>query len=1229
MPHDSVDPTTQGVWAGATRTPGDSASPGDDLGVYPVHLILMHTGRVLMFSGGWETHDLLYRSWSFDPATWDPADPAAGVIGRWFLPEFDDDPVANPPPPTGTDDPEIDLFCAHHVQLEDGRVICVGGDGISQHDNKSIHFYDPLAERWSRIPERMVEGRWYPTAVALPDGSVVAFSGHSAGVGLVADTELMSPPGYVPRVITGGRRQIEGADNAQRSYPGMFLVPGGRIFYVPIAFSYRNGDQATVETQLGNTMSFRVTNVTANPPIGVWEDHGVRPADMMRQEGTALLLSPAQAGRIAVIGGGRSDRDGVVVEPRDTIEILETQRAAPQWVPGGRMHHSRANVNAVLLPDGKVLIFGGTGGWKWDGGGATDRRRFIAEIWDPSLPYDPADPSAAFTETGEMHRSRSYHSGGILLPDGRVLVAGGEDRQGVTGSGLGPQPGERVGGSSQRTMEIYEPPYLHAGTRPQITSIDDTGGPNDQIHYGGQFTVRTASSDIAMIALMRPSQPTHHTDSEQRHLPLAFWPVEGGYRVRVVADRAAAPPGYYMVWIVDGEGRPCERASFVQLSGRLCRVITDRSHFSIHEVEAQAMAGVSEFDHAFFVIVEGYRPSQIGITTASPTQAQLDAWAPSATFADAATGTAVPGIETYATDLYLEVGDLEVRQRITFQLGVRFTGTGMFPMEGVGDERRPMRMTTVANGHTCTGAIELFRQPNPYMLDGPTHWLSQDLRVFQVRPGGSQSGIAFPEGATPQSYLQSFLAACDGAPDAVGHPFRMISTDQQDSRLELAPQVDGEPVYNFAVARVRYRSVGTDAEGVRMFFRAFTTAVTNMQYRPQTYPWDATTNLPTVGASATDVLTIPFFSVPRGSAAITGDTANVKDLPASGAGGKTMRYFGAWLDINDPTPVITDPADGVVKSVQSLIRGKHQCVVAEIRFGLDPIPTGATPANNENLSQRNLAVVESDNPGPEDAHTVAHTFQLETTHALPRVEATAMAMHAKRFDIAPEAAFDELMILWGGLPPDAVATLYMPALRADDVLAAAALRFESQRLEKVDEHTIRCPIGDITYVPLPAPQPRHVAGLLKVVLPKSVRTGETYKVVVRQHSRQLGRIVGTFELLIPVRDAEEILPGEARLLAVLKSIAQGIKPQSLWFPVFERYLGTTGARVRGVGGNPTLVEASPEGRVPAAALPDRPARGELDECCQEGARGLHRLTILAGIALLVLVILLLFLILRG
>ena len=237
-------------------------------------------------------------------------------------------------------------------------------------------------------------------------------------------------------------------------------------------------------------------------------------------------------------------------------------------------------------------------------------------------------------------------------------------------------------------------------------------------------------------------------------------------------------------------------------------------------------------------------------------------------------------------------------------------------------------------------------------------------------------------------------------------------------------------------------------------------------------------------------------------------------MPASGAGGgETHRYFGVWLDFNQPTPRYVDPHDGVMKSIQDLILGKHQCLVAEIRFGPDEIPTGSSPADNDNLAQRNLAIVESDNPGLPDFHLVQHTFDLRTTWppakdvlggaAVAPVAVTNVAAgephghgndpHGKppggtqRHVHAAEP--DELMIQWGGLPDDAEATLYMPALDADAIVAAAAVRGGPTRIERVDAHTVRCRIARVSYVPLTAPAPTLVAGLLTIRLPDTVKTG--------------------------------------------------------------------------------------------------------------------------------------------
>jgi hypothetical protein len=1156
-------------------------------------MALLHTGRVLMFSGGWESSELLHRSWS-----WDPNEPLGNARGRWFMHEFDDAVPPHAGPPTTTDDPDIDLFCCYTVFLPDGRLLAVGGDGGGSHDNVGLRVYDPVAERWEKIagrsapalpgvtyPTGMALGRWYPTAVVLGDGSVAVFSGDSPGP-IVVDAEILRPPNYLPTVITGGRRVISGTERPLFLYPGMHLVPGGRVFYMPTSFRYDVSSEAQVLESTGPTASFRMTG----PTTGAWTNYfnpadpsqPVAPVSRFREEGTSVLLSPAQAGRILLIGGGWWDGAAQHGDNR-SCEILDTQAATPSWSPAGRMHHARINVTALLLPDGKVLIFGGHDLFKWGphtwDAATQEHPQEEAEIYDPTVAFDAANPSAAFTPVDNMHAPRMYHSTGVLLPDGRVLVSGGSD----------PHETNHGRAVDEKHMEIYEPPYCHQGQRPIIDAISGTGGPADQIHYGGEFTVQyqvEAGATIASAVLMRPSGSTHHTNTEQRHVPLSFAPSGANtLRVQVVADPTVAPPGYYMVFLVDSNGRPCVRASFVRLSNEQCTVVADRSHFSIDEVQSLAIGGVSEIEPSFYLLIDGYTPAQLGITTATPTSTQLSAFAPVFSFAEPGAG-AVSNLAAFPTRLLLEVAgaSLNVPQRVTFEYGIRFTGVAMFPAAGASPELRTVRMSVNVQGHGCSGDITLFRQPNPYLQDGPTSWLSRDLRVFALRPGESQSGRPLDmTSPNPLTYLSSFVSTCDTTPASATHLFDQIATDQQDSRLYLQTLRGGQPVYNFAIARVRYRSLGTPATDVRVFFRLFTTAVTSMAYSPTVYPRNGAETLPTLGQSATDILTIPCFGVSRDTVEATGDTLNTKTLPPGGAGVEVHRYFGVWLDFNQTTPRYTDPDDAVLKSVQDLIRGRHQCLVAEIRFGPDSIPPGATPANNDNLAQRNLAIVESDNPGPSDSHLVLHTFDLRTTwppqgNEREQVALTFVAGPGQAH--AHPAQIDELMIQWGGLPEDSEATLYLPALEADEILAAAALRPGLPQLERVDSHTIRCRVSDVSYVPLPAPAPMHLAGLITIRLPDSVRTGERFRVVVRQLGGSPRHVVGTFELFVSVSTSEVIRPEEESTLAVLKSIAGKIRPTSRWHPVFERYLEGLADKVRGVGGSPGEIGPSPTGEQP-------------------------------------------------
>src|SRR5262245_46270700 len=151
-----------------------------------------------------------------------------------------------------------------------------------------------------------------------------------------------------------------------------------------------------------------------------------------------------------------------------------------------------------------------------------------------SGPWPPAGvtwPSRSPTTT-----ARLYHSPALLLPDARVLIAGGGDVSGAV---------------DETRAELFSPPYLFKGARPVITSAPDL------INYKAIFNVQTPdAASIASVALIRPGSVTHGFDEDQRYVPLAFSVVQGGLAIQAPVDANTAPPGYYMLFIVNTAGVP-------------------------------------------------------------------------------------------------------------------------------------------------------------------------------------------------------------------------------------------------------------------------------------------------------------------------------------------------------------------------------------------------------------------------------------------------------------------------------------------------------------------------------------------------------------------------------------------------------------------------------------------------------------------------------------------------
>jgi PKD repeat protein len=446
--------------------------------INPVHLALLRNGKVLVVSGSGnvatETH--------FQAGLWDPQ---SGAITTQSL--------------------AWDMFCNAMVILPDGRVLINGGNLQYDpfHGQLRNAIYDPATDQFTDV-QNMAHGRWYPTATVLGDGRVMSFSGL---------TETGSTNTAVEFYTAGSGWSGESAAGwTPPLYPRMHLLKDGRVLYSGSGTGSRIFNPATKAW----SAVVATTNYSGT-----------------RTYGTSVLLplSPANGyqSRVMIFGGGNP--------ATTTTEILDLSSTPLQWQNGPPMSQPRIEMNATILPNGKVLA---TGGSKNDEDIAT--ASFNADLYDPA--------TNTFTSAGVNAFPRLYHSGSLLLPDATVALLGGNPTR----------------GSYESHIEIYTPAYLFnvdgsPAVRPTIAGV--TPGP---LTFGSTFQVQTPNAaDIASVVLVRPGAPTHSFDMDQRLVGLSYSTGSGVLDVTAPPDGNVAPPGYYMLFVLNSTGVP-SIATFVQLT---------------------------------------------------------------------------------------------------------------------------------------------------------------------------------------------------------------------------------------------------------------------------------------------------------------------------------------------------------------------------------------------------------------------------------------------------------------------------------------------------------------------------------------------------------------------------------------------------------------------------------------------------------------------------------------
>ncbi|MEU9972471.1 kelch motif-containing protein [Streptomyces sp. NPDC051014] len=382
--------------------------------------------------------------------------------------------------------------------------------GMDKRDFEGIrnaYEFDPVAERYIKV-DPMNEARWYPTLTTLSDGKVLGVSGLDDIGQLVPGKNEVFDPATKTWTYTAHRRQFP-------TYPALFLLQDGRLFYSGSNAGYGPADVGR-DPGIWDVDSNRFTKLA-----------GLGDPDRMETSGT-VLLPPAQDEKYLVVGGGGVGESALSSK---RTRLIDLKAAGPRFVDGPRLEKGTRYPQISVLPDDSVLVSGGSEDY---------RGRGDSDILQARL-YDTAANS--FRRVADPLVGRNYHSGSILLPDGRVMFFGSNPL-------FADRADTRPGVFEQR-IEIYTPPYLYRGPRPSLS-----GGPRTVERGGtGTFTSRDASA-VRKVRLIRPSATTHVTDVDQRSVALDFTTSGDRLTVTVPENRNLVPSGWYMVFAVDGRGTP-------------------------------------------------------------------------------------------------------------------------------------------------------------------------------------------------------------------------------------------------------------------------------------------------------------------------------------------------------------------------------------------------------------------------------------------------------------------------------------------------------------------------------------------------------------------------------------------------------------------------------------------------------------------------------------------------
>ncbi len=425
-------------------------------------------------------------------------------------------PVWTVPSRLGTDGYQLPegsegLQCGDLAQLPDGQLLVAGGGSGDGPDDAGTYLLDAGGGTLRRAAPMNTQ-RWHASLVTLADGRVLVAGGTSPVQSapptrpVSAGTETYDPTSNV-WTVTGSASQT-----SLPSAPRLFVIPGGKVFYSGAGES-RGPDDGAGAALWGSQQSF-------DPATGQWSTVALPPGGFRHGATSVMLtLEPPYDEATVLTFGGAAGTTGAGATPVSTLATASRSGDVVNRTTGST-NYARSFSSAVLLPDGTVLALAGAG--------PAGLPLQEAELFVPGYPAEGlSEAHGRWFRVADPVRPRGYHHSGVLLPDGRVLLGGGD---------------------GDTSLEVFTPPYLYRvghQQRPVITRAPAVLG------WGETVTIGTGQAlSVDSVVLMRLGSPQHMSDSDARMVRLPFRRANGReLQVTAPPDGGVAPPGLYYLFV--------------------------------------------------------------------------------------------------------------------------------------------------------------------------------------------------------------------------------------------------------------------------------------------------------------------------------------------------------------------------------------------------------------------------------------------------------------------------------------------------------------------------------------------------------------------------------------------------------------------------------------------------------------------------------------------------------